>query len=238
MLVGLVPRRLRSFPHVREHNWLNHELIVTFLSESAKRYAHGILVDIGCGQKPYEPVFAPYVSQHIGLDLCGSAQGTPNLDIIGSAYDTGLRDATCGIILCSEVLEHLEEPRVAIREMNRILKPRGCVILTVPFFWPVHEEPRDFYRYSEHGLRYLFEETGFQIVEIKPLSGYIVTFAQMSIYFFMQFQRGFLLRSLGRIFNWGAQHLALTFNKYDRSTRFTNLYGLVAQKTEHGSIRK
>ena len=108
---------------------------------------------------------------------------------------------------------------------------QGVVILTVPFFWHIHEAPRDFYRYSEYWLRHLFEQAGFEIVEIQPLTGFIVTFSQLSIYFLRRFQRGYLLRTIGRILNWGLQYLALTLNRYDRSTDFTNLYGLVARKT-------
>jgi hypothetical protein len=114
--------------------------------------------------------------------------------------------------------------------MHRILKPRGVIILTVPFFWHVHEEPKDFYRYSEYGLRYLFQKGAFEIVELRPLTGYVATFTQLSIYFFRYFQKGYILRNLGRLLNWGIQHLALKINPYDRSFRFTNLYGLVARK--------
>jgi SAM-dependent methyltransferase len=233
-----IPTRLQKFRHIKAHNWLIHELMISFLSEAAHHYASGALIDIGCGQKPYQSVFAPYVSQHTGVDLADSPHGTLKVDIIGNAYDTNLEDAICDTVLCTEVLEHLEEPQVAVKEMNRILKPGGFVILTVPFFWPIHEAPRDFYRYSEHGLRYLFEQSGFEIVEIRPLSGYIVTFAQMSIYFLRRFQRGLLLRSMGRFFNWVVQHLALKLNRYDKSTDFTNLYGLVAQKIEDVSSKK
>lgn len=236
--MNLIPDRLQSFPHIKEHNWLNHELIVVFLSECAIKYASGILIDIGCGQKPYRPIFDQYVSQHIGVDLSDCPHGTSKVDIIGNAYDTNLEDEVCDTVLCTEVLEHLEEPQVAIMEMRRILKPGGFVILTVPFFWPIHEAPRDFYRYSEHGLRYLFEQSGFEIVEIRPLSGYIVTFAQMSIYFLRRFQRGLLLQAMGCFFNWGVQHLALKLNRYDKSTDFTNLYGLVAQKVEDVRSKK
>lgn len=229
----LIPKKLIIFPHISEKNWLNHHVIIDFLNEMAPLYASRILVDIGCGKKPYQSIFAPYVSRHIGVDLVESNNITSIVDIIGSAYKTTLQESFCETVLCTEVFEHLEDPLSATREMNRILKNNGIVILTVPFFWPIHDAPRDFYRYSEYGLRYLFENSGFEIVEIRPLTGFIVTFLQLSIYFLEGFQRGYILKVFGRFFNWGLQHLALKLNKYDKSTAFTNIYGLVARKTVH-----
>ena len=226
----LIPSNLKRFPQISEHNWLIHQLMIDFLEEAAAKYASHDLVDIGCGQKPYQSIFSPYVTCHIGVDLEESPHGTSAVDIIGSAYNTNLEDSTCDVVLCTEVLEHLEDPLCAIREMNRILRDGGTVILTVPFFWHIHEAPRDFYRYSEYGLRYLFEQGGFEIVELKPLSGYIVTFTQLSIYFFKRFQKGFLLRPIGRVLNWLAQYAAIKLDHFDRSYEFANLYGLVARK--------
>lgn len=225
-----IPKELRRFPHISEHNWLIHHLMVDFLKDAAVQHASHVLVDIGCDQKPYQSIFSPYISHHIGIDLAESRHVNSAVDIIGSAYHTNLDDLSCDVVLCTEVLEHLEDPLCAIKEMHRILKFHGKVILTAPFFWPVHEAPRDFYRYSEYGLRYLFEQGGFEIVELRPLSGYVVTFTQISIYFLRHFQKGFILQNLGRVFNWIFQYAALKVNRIDRSTTYTNLYGLVARK--------
>ena len=226
----LIPKKLRAFPHVSEHNWLIHRLMIDFLEDAAALHALGVLVDIGCGKKPYQPLFAPYVIQHIGVDLAEAFERGASVDVIGTAYETNLEDISCDVVLCTEVLEHLEEPAVAIGEMCRILKPNGKVILTVPFFWHIHEEPRDFYRYTHFGLQYLFEKGGFEVLEVSPLSGYIVTFTQLSIYYLRRFQRGSILQQSGRVFNWMLQKTALFLNRFDHSTKFSNVYGLVAKK--------
>jgi SAM-dependent methyltransferase len=228
--VELIPKDLRRYPHIKEHNWVIHKILINFIAECSRKFARGTLVDIGCGMKPYKDLFDPYVDSYIGIDpnACQNDHSCPGVS--ADAYNTTLNDGTCEIILCTEVLEHLEDPGRALSEMNRILKDDGIVILTVPFFWHIHEAPRDFYRYSEYGLRHLFEEAGFGIIEIRPLTGFCVTFIQLLVYFLMRFQKGIVLKTAGRTLNWGLQYLALWLNRHDRSTEFTNLYGLVARK--------
>jgi len=207
--------------------------MIEFLQYSARKYAEGVLLDIGCGKKPYKSIFSPYVSHHIGIDLRDSPHGTSMTDMVGSAYRIGAASSSCNLVLCTEVLEHLEKPKQALQEFYRILKKNGVLIITVPFFWPIHEEPRDFYRYTEYGLKYLIEEVGYKVVEIKALSGYFTTFIQLSIYFLMRFQRGPLLRNFGRMIAAGLQHVALRINRMDRSKEFTNLYGVIAKKSNN-----
>lgn len=226
----LIPPCVAALPQVGEHNWLIHRIMIDYLGKLAANLAHGSLVDIGCGKKPYSTLFAPFVTQHIGIDLQDSRYGMSTVDVIGTAYDTSLPDATCDVVLCTEVLEHLERPFDAVREMYRILKVGGVVILTVPFIWPIHEAPRDFYRYSEYGLRFLFESAGFEVLEVRPLTGYIATFTQMTVYYLRCFHRGLVLRTIGRFLNHILQYVAYWLNRYDRSVDYTNLYGLVARK--------
>lgn len=227
---ALIPKGLRKFPHVAEHNWLTHFYMVNFLTDAAETHARGLLADIGCGRKPWQIIFKPFVSQHLGIDMQNTLHGTDEVDIIGSAYETGLSDGQVDTVLCTEVLEHLEEPQAAVNEMHRILAPGGVVILTVPFFWHLHEEPRDFYRYTSFGLQYLFEKGGFEIVEIRPLTGFIVTFAQLLAYYNFRFARGKILRVTVRLINWWIQKSAQTLNHFDKTYNFSCLYGLVARK--------
>ena len=56
-------------------------------------------------------------------------------------------------------------------------------IYTIPHIWHLHEEPRDFYRFTKHGIRYLFTKVGFEVEEITPLSGFWVTWGTMLAYY-------------------------------------------------------
>jgi SAM-dependent methyltransferase len=81
---------------------------------------------------------------------------------------------------------------MAIREMYRILKPNGTVILAAPLFWHLHEEPRDFFRYTKHGFTHLLKCNGFEVQEIIPLSGFWVTFIMMFLNYMGRFNKGII----------------------------------------------
>jgi ubiquinone/menaquinone biosynthesis C-methylase UbiE len=155
-------------------NTIHDNALVRFASQ----YLSGRLIDIGCGIKPYKNMLAPYLTEHIGLDHKGTMHDKSNIDLFGNAYQIPVESAAFDSAICTAVLEHLEEPEKAIKETYRVLKAGGYAIYTVPFFWHLHEEPRDFYRFTKYGLKYLFEKNGFEIVELKPLSGFWVTFGQ------------------------------------------------------------
>jgi SAM-dependent methyltransferase len=216
----------------RSHNWLVYRLIEPELQRRVAKYATGSLVDIGCGEKPYVEMTAPYVSEHIGVDHEDSLHDRTRFDLMGTAYAIPAPAGRFDTALCTDVLEHLEEPGAALAETFRVLKPGAHAIYTVPLFWHLHEEPRDFYRYTRHGLKYLFEKAGFEVIEILPLSGFIATFSQEFVYFLytLRWRRinplWWIIPIIGTI----VQAVGYALNTIDRSHAFTVEYLLVARK--------
>lgn len=64
-------------------------------------------------------------------------------------------------IVCSEVLEHVARPWLALPELFRVLQPGGLLVITTLFAFPEHGYPDDYYRYSQSGLRLLLADAGF-----------------------------------------------------------------------------
>lgn len=62
------------------------------------------------------------------------------------------------VILCSAVLEHIPEPHEAVNEMYRVLKCGGSLLGYVPFLYPYHASPSDYYRFTEEGIKFLFRD--------------------------------------------------------------------------------
>jgi len=139
----------------------------------------GTLVDIGCGVKPYLPLF-PGCS-YIGLEVpvasrYGSAK---NADVYFDGRSIPLVDGCADVVLCTQVLEHVFEPDALLREIRRICRPGGRLLLTVPFVWDEHEQPYDYARYSSFGLAYLLRRHGFRVDEHRRTLPDASIFAQL-----------------------------------------------------------
>jgi SAM-dependent methyltransferase len=214
------------------YNLMINTVFEKCFKELCEKYITGRLIDIGCGEKPYKHLLEGLVTDHVGIDHCGTSHDRSNIDIIGTAYSIPVESNSFDSVICTAVLEHLEEPELAIKECYRVLKTGGYAVYSVPFIWHLHEEPRDFFRFSKYGLKYLFEKTGFAVVEIRPLSGFILTFLQLHIYLVMgKFNKG-IIRFLGifELYNFIIQRLGIFLNKFDRSYAWTWMNVVVAHK--------
>lgn len=104
------------------------------------------------GRADLRPFFPgrPYV----GCDL----RKGRGVDRILNVEDTGLPDASAGTVLCVDTFEHVKRPWDAAREMVRILKPDGLLIVATCFNFPIHNHPSDYWRFTPAALRLLFVE--------------------------------------------------------------------------------
>jgi SAM-dependent methyltransferase len=152
---------------------------IDFLRRAAStlRSEHTIL-DVGSGLAPYRELFS-----HTSYVTCDWDQSiySPEVppDIVSSADNIPVEDQSFDAVLCTEVLEHVPAPWEVLNEFHRIIRPGGAVWITVPFAWPLHEQPHDYYRYTQFGLRYLLEKAGFSQVDVKPLSDAFLTLSQL-----------------------------------------------------------
>ena len=78
-------------------------------------------------------------------------------------------------ILCSEVLEHIARPHVALPQVRKLLQPNGFIIITTLFAFPEHGFPDDYFRYSKSGLKLLLEDAGFIDIETEYAGEVVLT---------------------------------------------------------------
>jgi len=76
-----------------------------------------------------------------------------------------------GAEVATQVIEHVPHPQKMMMECGRVLKPGGYLILSGPFYWPLHEEPFDFYRFTKYGFAQMLKDAGFSSWEIKEDGG-------------------------------------------------------------------
>lgn len=129
----------------------------------------GNLIDLGCGTMPLRKYILPFVETYEGLDLF------PKSDEIRFISDIQnmrvVENTTYNAAICLEVLEHVPDPFKAVREVYRILRIGGKVIITVPHLSRLHDEPYDYYRYTCYGINVLLSQAGFQEIRVYPRGG-------------------------------------------------------------------
>jgi SAM-dependent methyltransferase len=136
------------------------------------------VLDAGAGQAPYRELFAH--CDHVAHDWPASPHsGAAGADLIADIRALPLADGEFDAVLCTEVLEHVAAPDAAARELFRVLRPGGRLLVTVPFVAELHEAPHDHYRYTSFGIRGVLERVGFLVESVEPSSGYFATIAHL-----------------------------------------------------------
>jgi len=137
------------------------------------------LLDIGAGELRFKPACAHlrYVSQDFGrYDGTGDGQGLQTgsfdqsgIDLVCDAMEIPEPDGSFNAILCTEVIEHLADPIGALREMARLLRPAGTLILTAPFVSFTHFSPYHFHTgFSRYWYEHWLPRQGFRILRLEP----------------------------------------------------------------------
>jgi SAM-dependent methyltransferase len=110
------------------------------------------VLDVGCGDRPYAQLFPSAV----GFDI----PGNPHADLHGSLESIPVGDASFDVVLCLQVLEHVPDPAAAVRELHRVVKPGGRVLLSTHGIYPFHPNPDDLWRWTHQGLERVFLTNG------------------------------------------------------------------------------
>ena len=173
----------------------------------------GRLLDVGCGGRPFEALFQ--VRAYVGMEWDRDRYREARIDVWGDTLALPFAQSGFETVLCNQVLEHVREPEQALREMGRVLKPDGCLILTAPHIWGLHEEPHDYYRYTPFGLRHLAEKAGLKVEQITAMAGYWVTAGVRFCYYLEHFERGLLIPFV-RLAYLGVQCCSLALDRLHR----------------------
>lgn len=212
-------------PHPQDPHYLARSTIVAALAKLAPT-VQGTVLDVGSGQfRGYEGLFQRYVRQY----LCVDRQYADTVDICADCYDIPLENDSIDAILSTQVLEHLQMPDRMLAEAYRLLKPGGQLILTVPMVWGLHEEPVDYYRYTQYGLEYLLQQAGYDQIQIQPLEGVFAVLIQMLLDEFYPHW----LKKAPRIAPWTIgqlNRLALALDRRFPTRRLCLTYLVTAQK--------
>jgi SAM-dependent methyltransferase len=163
----LVQRRRAYSASIFRGDYFILKHLTRFLHDRLPREvrAGDVVVDVGCGEQPLRGLVQALGARYVGTDVTQNAQGT--VDHVCSITRLALEDASADVVICTEVLEHVSETACAFDELARVLAPGGRIVVTVPFAYPLHEEPYDFVRLTPYQIRACATACGLEVAEVQ-----------------------------------------------------------------------
>jgi SAM-dependent methyltransferase len=213
-----------------------------FMKNISLKYNNIKMLDVGAGNKPYKNLFKnclyescehetihkeTNISEDDHTFYCDITKEIPRTD---NCYD---------LIICNEVLEHINEPSSALNEFNRILKPGGHLVITAPQCHGLHQEPHNYFNYLSHGLEYLLKKSNFSGITITPLGGSYHLLGKVLSncinIFFDRFNKFFKvlfypIEVLVKIIFYPIFILLFYFDFFDKNKKWTINYGCFCKK--------
>ena len=150
------PGQERRHPPLSSPTWAVRAPLAAWLEEQARAGSGYRVLDVGCGPKPYYPFFAERASEYVGVDVVEN----PAAELRGAVEALPVDDGSFDLVLCTQVLEHCDDPAQAVRELRRVTAPGGRVLASTHGTQVYHPSPQDYWRWTHAGLRRLFEENG------------------------------------------------------------------------------
>lgn len=146
----------------------------------------GSIMDFGCGSKPYRALFE--VDEYIGVDFHGEGHSHDNesIDVFYDGLTLPFEANRFDGVFTSEVFEHVFNLEHMVKELHRVLKPGGKMLITCPFAICEHEAPNDFARYTSYGIKDLLERNGFRVLAFEKSGTAIETICQIFISYYYQ----------------------------------------------------
>ena len=143
------------------------------LDAELARNPDAVVIDYGCGERPYETLVAGRGSRYIGVDLGANPQANVFCDDNGHVP---LEDRSADLVMSIQVLEHVVDVSTYLAECFRLLKPGGLLVLSTHGCWTYHPYPRDVRRWTCWGLKHEIEQHGLRgaLWKLRPLSTPII----------------------------------------------------------------
>lgn len=215
--------------------WHFQYVATFYLHRSLKRllkHYSGDILDVGCGSQPYRSWFGA-ARTYVGLDVYPGEC----VDVVVSPHESWpFPEASFDVVLCTQVLKHVENLQVTLGEIKRVLRPGGTVIASFPFIYNEHGEPHDYRRFSAYEAQRLFPD--WQLLLLERQGGIGTTLiilllnwvdAQLSASSLTRWLKGLML-PVWIPFCFLSNAIGLLIDRLDRTGKFYSNVLIVARK--------
>jgi SAM-dependent methyltransferase len=132
------------------------------------------VVDLGCGDRPYEPLLRARGCEYLPCDI----DGPPEVQRIEPGKPLPFAPASADGVVSFQVLEHVWDVEAYLGETHRILHSGGWLLLSTHGSWPYHPHPGDYRRWTRAGLLRELETRGFVVEKVEPVVGLLALTTQ------------------------------------------------------------
>ncbi len=147
----------RLYPALTNSSWLvlraRRRLFQQWLSQLPDQSLS--VLDVGGRIQPYRPLLNRRESKYVAVDI----RRSPLVNVVANAEQIPFQDEQFDLVICTQVLQYVPDPRRAIAEMFRLLKPGGHLLLSVPAAYPRDSE-QEYWRFLPHALKTLVAPFG------------------------------------------------------------------------------
>jgi SAM-dependent methyltransferase len=158
-------------PRIWKADYLVTHKTELWIKRDRNLYNSKTLLDLGCGDSPYKEFLVKCgCKKYIGLDKHPSI----NVDVVSNSWETGLDSSCIDIVFSTFSLEHTLKFIETVDEVYRVLKNNGIFMFSVPFCHNEHEQPDDYYRFTQYYLQNNYFLKGrFKVLSLEPSNGYV-----------------------------------------------------------------
>lgn len=138
-------------------------------------HIHGRVLDLGAGMAKYKEIIKKNATDYIACDI----NKNESIDMICDVEDLNFTSESFDTVISTQVFEHTGNPFSVAREIKKVLKTGGNAIITAPFMFPYHADPKDNFRFSREGLEEIFNSSGFKIIDSGIYGGFFMVISEM-----------------------------------------------------------